>query len=93
MSKTKLEASTLPELLVTMLLAGIVLLIAFDGLNMLQVALRQPDVLENGTDDLLRLQHHEILMETTDSVSVRDSMRYYKGGIVVETLERWDKRN
>jgi type II secretory pathway pseudopilin PulG len=90
MKMSRYKGSTLPELLVSMLLAGIVLLVVFGGLNMLQYVLRQQARMEIGTG-LLRLQRHEVLLEMTDSVSVSDSARYYRDGVVVETLERWDK--
>lgn len=88
MNRDHIKGSTLPELLVVMLLAGIVLLIAFEGLSMIQAALRQSDLSEFGAD-LSRLQQHEILLETTDSTSVGDSVRYFRDGVVVETLARW----
>jgi len=87
MNKRRIRGFTLPELLVAMVLAGIVILMVFDGINMIRTALPQSDLRSFG-EDLLLLQHHELLLETTDSVQISDSARFFRDGVIVETLAR-----
>lgn len=87
MNERRIRGFTLPELLVAMVLAGIVILMVFDGINMIRTALPQSDLRSFG-EDLLLLQHHELLLETTDSVQISDSARFFRDGVIVETLAR-----
>lgn len=87
MNERRIRGFTLPELLVAMVLAGIVILMVFDGINMIRTALPQSDLRPFG-EDLLLLQHHELLLETTDSVQISDSARFFRDGVIVETLAR-----
>ncbi|MBO4817437.1 MAG: type II secretion system protein [Bacteroidales bacterium] len=82
------KASTLPELLVAMIIAGILLMLVFDGVDMVRKSLGQTDFSDFG-EDLMQLQEYEIMNERSDSVVVKDSVYlFYRNGEVIDTLER-----
>ena len=82
------KASTLPELLVAMIIAGILLMLVFDGVDMVRKSLGQTDFSYFG-EDLMQLQEYEIMNERSDSVVVKDSVYlFYRNGEVIDTLER-----
>lgn len=91
MNKRNVGGSTIPEVLVAMLISGIVLLLVMDGFSMLQSICMKQNVMHS-EEELLHLQYYEMLVETTDSVSVSDSIRFYKGGVVKETMELWRQK-
>ena len=82
-----LKASTLVEVLVTMALAGILLLAVYDGLEILHRGINRID----DTDDyehLDWLEHYEILEFRCDSViRVRNANVLYLCGEPIDTLE------
>lgn len=83
------KAYTLPELLVTMVIGGILLLCLFDGVDMIRVAVQrnsETDAMSN----LSRLEKFELLKERSDSLSVGDSIRFYRQGKMIGSCARWD---
>lgn len=67
--KTNIAASTLPELLVTMIVGGILLLAIFDGVDLIRKSIGPVEVMDFG-EELSRLQEEEILEDRPDTVSV-----------------------
>ena len=83
------KAYTLPELLVTMVIGGILLLCLLDGVDMIRAVIRQnseTDVMSN----LSRLEKFELLKERSDSVVVGDSVRFFRQGKVIGGCAKWD---
>lgn len=78
----KFKGSTLPELLVTMLLGGILLLLVFDGVDMLRMALSRYSLSDFG-EDLGELERYEILTERSDSIDIGDSVRFFRNGEII----------
>lgn len=82
-----LKASTLVDVLVTMALAGILLLAVYDGLEILHRGINRID----DTDDyehLDWLEHYEILEFRCDSViRVGNANVFYLCGEAIDTLE------
>lgn len=85
----RFKGSTLPELLVTMLLGGILLLLVFDGVDMLRMALSRYSLGDFG-DDLGRLERYEMLVERSDSIGVEDSVSFFQNGEIIGVCEKWD---
>lgn len=85
----RFKGSTLPELLVTMLLGGILLLLVFDGVDMLRMALSRYSLGDFG-DDLGRLDRYEMLAERSDSIGVEDSVRFFQNGEIIGVCEKWN---
>lgn len=85
----RFKGSTLPELLVTMLLGGILLLLVFDGVDMLRMALSRYSLGDFG-DDLGRLERYEMLVERSDSIGVEDSVRFFQNGEIIGVCEKWN---
>ncbi len=91
-SSTKMKARgyTLPEVLVTMMIGGILLLFLFDGVDMISAFARQnpeTDIMSS----LNRLEEYELLKEKSDSVSsVGDSLCFFMHGIEIGTCAIWD---
>ena len=82
-----MRASTLPELLVTMIVGGILLLAVFDGLDIVRRSVGDSELTDFGSG-LARLQEWEVLQERSDSVVVRDSLcLFYRNGKVTDTLD------
>ena len=81
-----LKASTLVEVLVTMALAGILLLAVYDGLEILNRGINRTD----DSDDLEHLdwlEHYEVLEFRSDSVKrVGNSNVFYLCGEPLDTL-------
>ena len=81
-----LKASTLVEVLVTMALAGILLLAVYDGLEILNSGINRID----DSDDLEHLdwlEHYEVLEFRSDSVKrVGNSNVFYLCGEPLDTL-------
>ena len=85
----KAKGYTLPEVLVTMMIGGILLLFLFDGFDMIKTVARQnpgKDIMSN----LNRLEEYELLKERSDSVFVGDSIRFFMHGIEIGTCVKWD---
>jgi len=89
MSRVKFKGSTLPELLVTMLLGGLLLLLVFDGVDMLRQALSRYSLSDFG-NDLGRLQRYEMLVERSDSIDIGDSVRFFQNGEIIGICEKWN---
>ena len=64
-------ASTLPELLVTMIVGGILLLAIFDGVDMIRKSVEPIEMLDFG-EELSKLQEQELLEERPDTVSIEN---------------------
>ena len=85
-----MKSSTLPELLVTMVVGGILLLIIFDGVDLVRKSMGTGDLLDFG-DDLSRLQEREILEDRSDSVVFRDTVYlFYRNGEVIKVMDKDD---
>ena len=83
-----MKASTLPELLVTMVVGGILLLIIFDGVDLVRKSVGTGDLLDFG-EGLSRLQEREILEERSDSVVFRDTVYlFYRNGEVIKVMDK-----
>jgi prepilin-type N-terminal cleavage/methylation domain len=83
-----MKASTLPELLVTMVVGGILLLIIFDGVDLVRKSVGTGDLLDFG-EDLSRLQEREILEDRSDSVVFRDTVYlFYRNGEVIKVMDK-----
>lgn len=83
---SELKASTLVEVLVTMILSGLLLLAVYDGLELLNKGLSQ---LDDGDDygRLDWLEHYEILEFRSDSVRRTEMMNiFYNSGEPCDTL-------
>lgn len=89
MSLVKFKGSTLPELLVAMLLGGILLLLVFDGVDMLRMSLSRYSLSDFG-NDLGRLQRYEMLVERSDSIDIGDSVRFFQNGEIIGICEKWN---
>lgn len=85
----KFKGSTLPELLVTMLLGGILLLLVFDGVDMLRMSLSRYSLNGFG-EDLGRLERYEMLAERSDSIDIGDSVRFFQNGEIIGICEKWN---
>lgn len=90
-SKIKMKANgyTLPEILVTMMIGGILLLFLFDGIDMIHGVAKQ----NKGTDimsKMNKLEEYELLKEKSDSVFIGDSVRFYMRGIEIGACAIWD---
>ena len=83
-----MKASTLPELLVTMVVGGILLLIIFDGVDLVRKSMGTGDLLDFG-DDLSHLQEREILEDRSDSVVFRDTVYlFFRNGEVIKVMDK-----
>ncbi len=89
MKQTKIKGTTLPELLVTMLLGGILLLLVFDGVDMLRMSLSRYSLGDFG-EDLGRLERYEMLAERSDSIDIGDSVRFFQNGKIIGVCEKWN---
>ena len=91
MERNRIKASTLPELLVAMVIGGILLLTIFDGVDIIRRIIgagAQP----NFGESLQHLQEREIYEERSDSVVHHDSLLlFYRNGEVIKTMERDDR--
>ncbi len=67
--RINLTASTLPELLVTMIVGGILLLAIFDGVDLIRKSIGPVEMMDFG-EELSRLQEEEILEDRPDTISV-----------------------
>ncbi len=67
--RINLTASTLPELLVTMIVGGILLLAIFDGVDLIRKSIGPVEVMDFG-EELSHLQEEEILEDRPDTISV-----------------------
>ncbi len=85
----KFKGSTLPELLVAMLLGGILLLLVFDGVDMLRMSLSRYSLNGFG-EDLGRLERYEMLAERSDSIDIGDSVRFFQNGEIIGICEKWN---
>ena len=68
---------TLPEVLVTMLIGGILLLFLFDGIDMIRAIVGQGHEAEN-QPNINRLEKYELLKEKSDSLAVDDSIPVFR---------------
>lgn len=83
----ELRASTLVEVLVAMTLSGLVLLAAYDGLNILCSGIKRFNAADC-YEHLDRLEHYEILEFRSDSVIADgDISIFYLNGKPVDTLK------
>lgn len=85
----RFKGSTLPELLVTMLLGGILLLLVFDGVDMLRMTLSRYSLDDFG-EDLGILERYEMLAERSDSIDIGDSVRFFQNGEIIGVCEKWN---
>lgn len=72
----KASGYTLPEVLITMLIGGLLLLFLFDGIDMIRAIVRQNrevDVMSG----LNKLEEYELLKERSDSLFIGDSIVFY----------------
>lgn len=91
MRLAKFSASTLPELLVTLVVSGVALLLVFDGVDMVRTALGGMASLRGMDSGLEVLQRCETLCETSDSVrSDGDSLRFFARGACVASISLRD---
>lgn len=67
--RINIAASTLPELLVTMIVGGILLLAIFDGVDLIRKSIGPVEMMDFG-EELSRLQEEEILEDRPDTISV-----------------------
>lgn len=67
--RINISASTLPELLVTMIIGGILLLAIFDGVDLIRKSIGPVEMMDFG-EELSRLQEEEILEDRPDTISV-----------------------
>ena len=72
---TAVPASTLPELLVAMIVGGILLLAVFDGVDIIRKSIG-PVQLPDFGEELSRLQEEELLEDRPDSVSLQTMELY-----------------
>lgn len=75
MGKNVVAASTLPELLVTMIVGGILLLAIFDGVDMIRKSVEPIELLDFG-EELSKLQEQELLEERPDTVSIETNSKH-----------------
>ena len=80
---------TLPEVLVTMLIGGILLLFLFDGIDMIRAIVGQGHEAEN-QPNINRLEKYELLKEKSDSLAVDDSIRIFSRGEEIGQCVKWD---
>ncbi len=80
---------TLPEVLVTMLIGGILLLFLFDGIDMIRAIVGQGHEAEN-QPNINRLEKYELLKEKSDSLAVDDSIRFFSRGEEIGQCVKWD---
>ncbi|GEM_PF-2729062 len=91
MVNSSIRASTLPELLVTMIVSGILIMLTFEGLEMVRRSVRTVDIEDFG-ESLLQLQREEYLEYTTDSsVVVNDLRIYYRAGDACDTVRLYGR--
>lgn len=70
-----MKASTLPELLVTMIVGGILLLTIFDGVALIRKSIGPTEMIDFG-ETLSRLQAEELLEDRPDSTVIRTMKMY-----------------
>ncbi len=80
---------TLPEVLVTMLIGGILLLGLFDGIDMIRAAVQQNHKTER-KPNINSLEKYELLKEKSDSLSIDDSIRFFRQGREIGKCAKWD---
>lgn len=85
----RFQGSTIPELLVTMLIGGILLLLVFDGVDMLRMTLSRYSLGDFG-EDLGILERYEMLAERSDSIDIGDSVRFFQNGEIIGVCEKWN---
>jgi hypothetical protein len=67
---------------------AILLLIIFDGVDLVRKSVGTGDLLDFG-EDLSRLQEREILEERSDSVVFRDTVYlFYRNGEVIKVMDK-----
>ncbi|MCR5244534.1 MAG: prepilin-type N-terminal cleavage/methylation domain-containing protein [Bacteroidales bacterium] len=87
MENISMKASTLPELLVTMVVGGILLLIIFDGVDMIRRSIGTGDLMDFG-EELSLLEEREILEDRSDSIVLKDSVcLFFRNGEIIKTLD------
>ena len=79
----------MPEILVTMLIGGILLLFLFDGIDMIRTIVGQSHEAEN-RPDINRLEKYEMLKEKSDSLAIDDSIRFFSRGEEIGKCAKWD---
>lgn len=90
----KAKGHTLPEVLVTMLIGGILLLCLFDGIDMVRAVAGQNPDLEMMTN-INRLEEYELLKEKSDSLAIGDSIRFFMHGTqigIIGYLPEWNEK-
>ncbi len=80
---------TLPEVLVTMLIGGILLLCLFDGIDMIRAVVQQNHDTEQ-KPNINSLEKYELLKEKSDSLSIGDSIRFFRQGREIGKCAKWD---
>ncbi len=85
-----LAASTLVEVLITMILSGILLLAVYDGLEIINGSMVKFNMLY-GYDRLDRLEKFEILEFRSDSVIIKDSIIvFWAGAEQIDTIMHYE---
>ena len=85
----KANGYTLPEVLITMLIGGLLLLFLFDGIDMIRAIVRQNrevDVMSG----LNKLEEYELLKERSDSLFIGDSIFFYMNGKEIGSCAKWE---
>lgn len=85
----KASGYTLPEVLITMLIGGLLLLLLFDGIDMIRAIVRQNrevDVMSG----LNKLEEYELLKERSDSLFIGDSIVFYMNGKEIGSCAKWE---
>ena len=88
MAAIKMKANTLPELLIAMVVGGLLLLIIFDGVELIRRSIGPGNNMSFG-EDLSRLQEWETLEERSDSIRFSDSVYlFYRNGEIIKTIDK-----
>ena len=85
----KASGYTLPEVLITMLIGGLLLLFLFDGIDMIRAIVsqnREVDVMSG----LNKLEEYELLKERSDSLFIGDSIVFYMNGKEIGSCAKWE---
>ena len=85
----KASGYTLPEVLITMLIGGLLLLFLFDGIDMIRAIVRQNRELDV-MSGLNKLEEYELLKERSDSLCIGDSIVFYMNGKEIGSCAKWE---
>ena len=85
----KASGYTLPEVLITMLIGGLLLLFLFDGIDMIRAIIRQNQEVDV-MSGLNKLEEYELLKERSDSLFIGDSIIFYMTGKEIGSCAKWE---